>query len=47
MITEILGHASPESVNAYLESDEDALKGCALSVQSYPIGKEVFEACMK
>ena len=47
MITEILGHASPEAVNAYLESDEVALKGCALSVESYPIGKEVFEACMK
>ena len=46
MITEILGHSSPESVNVYLESDEKALKRCALSVADYPIGKEVFEACL-
>jgi hypothetical protein len=46
MITEILGYSSPESVNVYLESDEKALKRCALSVADYPIGKEVFEACL-
>jgi integrase len=46
MITEILGHSSPESVNAYLESDEAALKSCALSVADYPIRKEVFEVCL-
>ena len=45
LISEILGHYSPNSVNAYLESDEKSLKKCALSVGDYPIGKEVFQVC--
>lgn len=46
MISEILGHSRPETVNAYLKSDEAALKGCSLSVADYPLEKEVFELCL-
>lgn len=46
LITEILGHSCPESVSAYLGSDEAALKKCSLSVADFPVGKEVFEACL-
>lgn len=46
LITEILGHSCPESVSAYLGSDEAALKKCSLSIADFPVGKEVFEACL-
>jgi integrase len=41
VISEILGHASPISIEPYLESDLIRLKECALSIEKYPIGKEV------
>jgi integrase len=42
VISEILGHASLKSIEPYLESDLIRLKGCALSIEKYPVGKEVF-----
>lgn len=41
VISEILGHASPVSIEPYLESDLIRLKECALSIGNYPVGKEV------
>lgn len=41
VISEILGHASPISIEPYLESDLIRLKECALSIEKYPVGKEV------
>lgn len=43
IITEVLGHKSPRSIDAYLESDKHSLKNCALSIVPYPVGKEVFD----
>lgn len=41
VISRILGHASPKSIEPYLESDLIRLKECALSIGKYPVGKEV------
>ena len=41
VISEVLGHASPISIERYLESDLIRLKECALSIEKYPVGKEV------
>jgi len=43
VISEVLGHASPISIEPYLESDLICLKECALSIEKYPVGKEVIE----
>ena len=43
VISEILGHTSPVSIESYLESNLIRLKECALSIEKYPVGKEVFE----
>jgi integrase len=43
VITEILGHDSPVSLEAYLAADFVHLKECALSIEDYPVGKEVFD----
>jgi len=42
VITEVLGHKSPKSIEFYLHSDMTSLKRCALSIEKYPVGKEVF-----
>jgi integrase len=41
VISDVLGHASPISIERYLESDLIRLKECALSIENYPVGKEV------
>jgi integrase len=41
VISRILGHTSPASLNAYLSADFLHLKQCALSIACFPIGKEV------
>ncbi len=43
LISEVLGHKSPISIESYLESDLIRLKECALSIGKYPVGKEVIE----
>lgn len=43
VISSILGHTSPESVNPYIDADIEHLRECALSVSDYPITEEVFE----
>lgn len=41
VISEVLGHASPKSIEPYLESNLINLKESALSVEKFPIAKEV------
>jgi integrase len=43
IITKILGHDSPASLEAYLGADLIHLKECALSIEKYPVGKGVLE----
>ena len=42
IISEILGHEAPESLNHYLSSDIEHLRTCALSVEEFPVAEEVF-----
>jgi integrase len=42
VISGLLGHTSPVSIEHYLESDLIRLQECALSIEKYPVGKEVF-----
>lgn len=42
VISATLGHASPESLNPYLNAEFKRLKECALNIDSYPVRKEVF-----
>ena len=42
VISEILGHENPESLNHYLSSDIEHLRTCALSIEEYPVAEEVF-----
>lgn len=37
MITNLLGHTSTSSIDAYLQSDFESLKSCALSIERYPL----------
>jgi integrase len=41
VISRILGHTAPASLNAYLSADFLHLKECALSIECFPLGKEV------
>jgi len=43
VISDILGHLSPESLNPYINADIKHLRECGLSIEKYPVGKEVFE----
>lgn len=42
VISETLGHADPDSLDYYLFSDIIHLRECALSIEKFPVGKEVF-----
>lgn len=43
IISSILGHTSPNSINSYIDADLIHLKKCSLSVAEYPIAQEVLE----
>ena len=43
VVSAILGHASPESVYPYVDAVVDKLRGCALSIDKYPVREEVFD----
>jgi integrase len=43
VISSILGHTSPESINSYLDADLERLRECSLGIEDYPVAKEVFE----
>ncbi len=42
IISEVLGHEVPESLNYYLSADIAHLRECALSIEGFPVSKEVF-----
>lgn len=42
VISEILGHTSPSSLEPYLYADLPHLKDCALSIHAFPVAGEVF-----
>lgn len=42
VISSVMGHSSPSSLNPYLSADFLHLKKCALSIELFPIRKEVF-----
>lgn len=44
IISSTLGHQSPESLNPYLSADFSHLKKCALSIESFPVKKEIFQS---
>ena len=44
VISSVLGHVSPSSTEQYLCADFVHLKECAISIERYPVAKEVFEA---
>jgi len=41
VISRIMGHVSPASLDAYLSADFLHLKECALSIDCFPLRKEV------
>ena len=42
VISKIVGHTSPDSLNTYLSADFVHLKECALSIERFPLRGEVF-----
>ena len=42
VITEVLGHGSPNSLDIYLSADISHLRECSLSIGRFPIGEGVF-----
>ena len=42
VISSTLGHTSPDSVEAYLGADFSHLQRCGLSIENFPVRKEVF-----
>lgn len=42
VISKVLGHRSPRSLDAYLETNLQKLKACALSIANYQLGKGHF-----
>lgn len=42
VISAALGHASPDSLDRYLSAEFKRLKECSLSIEDFPIRKEVF-----
>jgi integrase len=43
VISQTLGHQSPESLDVYLSADFIHLKKCALSINCFPVREEVFQ----
>ena len=42
IISEVLGHEAPESLDYYLSADIAHLRECALSIEEFPVCEEVF-----
>jgi len=41
-VSDLVGHDSPSSLDAYLSTDFPKLKQCAISIETFPVAKEVF-----
>ena len=42
VISSILGHTDPASLNPYLDADVEHLRECALSIERFPVAEEAF-----
>jgi len=42
VISRILGHTSPDSIEPYLKADFPHLKECSINIERFPVPKEVF-----
>jgi len=42
VISSILGHTDPRSLNPYLDADIKHLRECALSIEQFPVAEEAF-----
>ncbi len=42
VISRVLGHTSPDSLESYLRADFPHLKQCSISIEHFPVPKEVF-----
>ena len=42
VISSIIGHTSPNSLDTYLSADFPHLKNCAISIEQYPVASDVF-----
>jgi hypothetical protein len=42
VVSRILGHESPASLDSYLSADVAHLRECALSVERFPVAEGVF-----
>lgn len=42
IISSILGHKDPMSLNPYLDADIEHLRECALSIDLFPVAEEAF-----
>jgi integrase len=42
VISSVVGHTSPVSLDAYLHADFPHLKDCAISIECFPVNREVF-----
>jgi len=42
VISRILGHTSPDSLESYLRADFQNLKECSINIERFPVPKEVF-----
>ena len=42
VISRVLGHTSPDSLESYLRADFPQLKECSISIEHFPVPKEVF-----
>ncbi len=42
VISRVLGHTSPDSLDPYLSADFPQLKECSISIEHFPVSKEVF-----
>jgi integrase len=43
VISSTLGHTSPDSIETYLRADFVHLKQCSISIEKFPVRKEVFD----
>ena len=42
VISSTLGHSDPDSIDHYLFADIKNIRNCAISIEKYPVGEEVF-----
>ena len=43
VISAALGHASPDSLDRYLSAEFKRLKECSLSIEAFPVRKDIFD----